>query len=52
MGVKEQIEALRQQVVVLQDQMQIVLLMLSKPEPAQEPEPRIIIDFKDISFPI
>ena len=60
MDLNEQIEALRQQVVALQEQMQIVLMMLAEPAPgpvpqsapAPEPEPQVITDFTQINFPI
>jgi hypothetical protein len=57
MDANKRIEALESQVSALQDWLSIVLMMLSKPEPAPQSapapeEPQVITDFKQINFPI
>jgi hypothetical protein len=58
MDINDEVAVLRQHVEALQDQMRIVLTMLSQPalEPAPQPEPvrepEIITDLTQINFPI
>jgi hypothetical protein len=58
MDIKDEVAALRQRVEALEDQLNIVLMMVAKPEhapeltPVQESEPQIIHDYKVINFPI
>jgi hypothetical protein len=58
MDANKRIKALETQVTALQDWLSIVLMMLSKPEPAPQPEPaqpvepRVITDLTQINFPI
>jgi hypothetical protein len=60
MDINDEVAVIRQHVEALQDQMRIVLMMLSQPapkpapqpEPAQPVEPRVITDLTQIDFPI